>query len=126
MYDSLQDRISEHETWSKILFVDDDPNLLKMIETQLKDEDYQIITAPNGEAGVEKCMAENPHLVFLDIQMPVMDGITALSKIKEKKPDQTVIILSAYDDINTAIQAITQDILNIIRGQRYCVRERPR
>ena len=115
METSLQEMLSKHFTKAKILFVDDDPNLLKMITAQLSGEGYQMVTAANGELGVEMFEKENPDLVFLDIQMPVMDGLTALSKIKDKKPDQYVIILSAHDDVNTAFNSINQGAYDYIQ-----------
>lgn len=115
MEDSLQSRLEKHSHNSKILFVDDDPNLLRLISANLSDEGYRIYTAPNGQEGVEVFKREKPDLIILDLQMPVMDGLTALGKIKEVNPNQFVIIFSGQDDVNIAFNAISQGAYDYIQ-----------
>ncbi|MDF3077474.1 MAG: response regulator transcription factor [Sphingobacteriaceae bacterium] len=61
----------------KVLIVDDEPDILELIEYNLKREGYQVKTASNGEEGVTEAKAFLPDLIVLDIMMPVMDGIEA-------------------------------------------------
>ena len=70
----------------KILLVDDEPDILEIVGYNLSSEGYQIITASNGQEGVEKAKKELPHLIILDLMMPEMDGIEACEIIR-KNPD---------------------------------------
>ena len=69
----------------KILIVDDEKNIVDIIAFNLKKEGYTVITATDGEEGVQKAMEENPDLILLDIMMPKMDGYEVCKKIREKK-----------------------------------------
>ena len=70
----------------KILLVDDEPDILEIVGYNLSSEGYQVITAANGQEGVEKAKKELPHLIILDLMMPEMDGIEACEIIR-KNPD---------------------------------------
>ncbi|WP_432709063.1 response regulator transcription factor [Pedobacter sp.] len=61
----------------KILIVDDEPDILELVEYNLKKEGYQVFVAGNGQAGIALAKKIHPDLVILDIMMPVMDGIEA-------------------------------------------------
>jgi len=62
----------------KILVVDDDPDFIKISRTILQSQNYQVITAPNGEQGLEVMRKEKPDLVLLDIMMSyILDGLDA-------------------------------------------------
>jgi len=61
----------------KILIVDDEPDILELIEYNLKKEGYQVFTASNGQEGITVAKKVHPDLIILDIMMPKMDGIEA-------------------------------------------------
>src|SRR5690606_40533587 len=61
----------------KILIVDDEPDILELIEYNLKKEGYHVITATNGQQAVSEAKKHLPDLIILDIMMPKMDGIEA-------------------------------------------------
>lgn len=61
----------------KILIVDDEPDILELIEYNLKKENYQVFTASNGQEAVAQARKILPDLIILDVMMPVMDGIEA-------------------------------------------------
>ena len=84
----------------KILVVDDENDCLEFVKSILEPEDFDIITAMNGQEGVEKTVSEQPHLVILDVQMPVRDGFQAFSDIKrcEATKDIPVIMLTGIRD----------------------------
>ena len=67
---------------TKILLVDDEPDILEFMEYNLKKEGYQTYTAKNGQEAIEKASIEKPNLIILDIMMPVMDGIEACRSIR--------------------------------------------
>ena len=77
----------------KVLVVDDNKTNLKLIETLLLEQVMEVTTANNGKEAVEYCKYGIFAIIFMDIQMPVMDGVTALKIIKDKTPnDKTPII----------------------------------
>ena len=81
----------------KILVVDDEKNILKLYQTELQDEGYEVVTANSGKEAIEVFEKENPDIVTLDILMPDIDGIQVLRQMKEKKPNIPIIMLTAYD-----------------------------
>ena len=80
-----------------ILVVDDEALLVKGIRFNLKSDGYDVITGSNGQEAVELTKSENPDLVVLDVMMPVMDGLTACSRIREFS-DVPIILLTAKVD----------------------------
>jgi len=76
----------------KILLVDDEPDILEFMEYNLKKEGYQVLQAKNGKEAVEVAKKEFPHLVILDIMMPVMDGIEACRVMREIPELQNTLI----------------------------------
>lgn len=66
----------------KILLVDDEPDILEFMEYNLKKEGFTVLLAHNGQEAVEMAASEKPHLIILDIMMPVMDGIEACRLIR--------------------------------------------
>ncbi|KQR67418.1 response regulator transcription factor [Pedobacter sp. Leaf176] len=66
-----------NNTGQKILIVDDEPDILELIEYNLKKEGYQVFTASNGQEGITIAKKVHPDLIILDIMMPKMDGIEA-------------------------------------------------
>jgi two-component system alkaline phosphatase synthesis response regulator PhoP len=67
---------------TKILLVDDEPDILEFMEYNLKKEGFTVLLAHNGQEAVEMAASEKPHLIILDIMMPVMDGIEACRLIR--------------------------------------------
>lgn len=67
----------------KIVFVEDETALQKMLSAALKEAGYDVITAADGEAGLAAVRSEKPDLVLLDLILPRMDGFTVLSEIKK-------------------------------------------
>jgi len=81
----------------KILAVDDNPSIRKMITTffKLEDGDYEVETAENGAVALSKYETFKPDIVIMDISMPVMDGIEALTQLRKKDPNAAVIMATA-------------------------------
>ncbi len=77
---------------TKILLVDDEPDILEIVGYNLKNEGYQVFTASNGIEAIEKAIQLKPHLIILDVMMPKMNGIEACEKIREIDDLQDVII----------------------------------
>ena len=81
----------------KILIAEDDNNLRLLLYDQLTDAGYTVIQAANGKEALDLFDSESPDMAILDIMMPQMDGLTALTKIRESS-SMPVIILSARGD----------------------------
>ncbi len=77
----------------KILIVDDEPHIVKMVESRLKANGYEVITANNGADGFEKASQEKPDLIILDMLMPKMDGPTALIKLKTVEGTKNIPVI---------------------------------
>ena len=85
-----------------ILTVDDESSVLESFCVALED-DYRIITAPDGKAGLEALEANNIDLVLLDIMMPGMDGIETLRRMKKADPDVDVIMVTVKKDVESVV-----------------------
>lgn len=81
-----------------ILIVDDEEDFLGLISKRIIDWGYDILTALNGEAGIEALKNKNPDIVILDYMMPDMDGVSVLKEIRKIKKDIPVIMFTAYPD----------------------------
>jgi response regulator RpfG family c-di-GMP phosphodiesterase len=91
----------------KILLVDDDTNLLSALERNLRLQ-FNLETAPGGEAALAK-MAAGPYAVIVaDMQMPGMDGIQLLTEVQKRFPDTVRLMLTGNADQHTAVQAVNQ------------------
>ena len=82
----------------KILIVDDEESIRFLYKEELEEEGYIVECAKNGEEALEKLAAFQPDLISLDIKMPVMDGIEALKRIREKERRLPIILCSAYGE----------------------------
>ncbi len=67
---------------SKILIVDDEPDLASTVEYRLKFADYEVVTAGDGQQGLEQARGEKPDLILLDTNMPVMNGHEMLEQLR--------------------------------------------
>ena len=98
----------------KILLVDDEEGIRKVLDITLTDSGYQVFTAGNGEQALEIFRKESPPIVLTDIKMPGMDGIDLLKKIKEERPDTEVIMITGHGDMELAIQSLKFDATDFI------------
>jgi len=81
---------------SRVLVIDDDPNLARLLRESIEGAGYQVITAANGLEGIKELYASRPDLVILDVMMPRMDGWETLRRVREMS-DVPVIMLTARD-----------------------------
>ena len=80
---------------AKILIVEDEPNMVAGLRDNFEFEGYQVISAPDGVAGLERALSEAPDLVILDVMMPRMSGLDVCKQLKTKKPAIPIIMLTA-------------------------------
>lgn len=88
-----------------ILVVDDEESIRLSLEGILLDEGFRALFASNGEDAIRITQEEDPDLILLDIWMPGIDGMETLSRIKEDRPNQPVIMMSGHGTIETAVKA---------------------
>ena len=81
---------------SRILIVDDDPNLLVLLAEQLREDGFEIATARDGQEALRRLESGWPDLLIVDMMMPRMDGLTLAREIKGRA-DLPIIVLSAID-----------------------------
>lgn len=92
----------------RILFVDDEPNVLQALERQLRKQ-FEVFTAEGPVAGLDALKKDGPFAVIVsDLRMPGMDGIRFLAMAKEAFPDSVRIILSGQGDFAAAIDAVNE------------------
>jgi DNA-binding response OmpR family regulator len=92
----------------KILAVDDEDDVRRLIQIKLRKEGFEVLTATNGLEGFEIARDEHPDVVLLDVMMPKMDGYTAAAKIKaEVSPAPIVIMLTARGAEADVVEGLT-------------------
>lgn len=100
-------RLSKRERRQfKILVVDDELIVRDSLKELLEDEGYSVDMAESGAAALERLSGQKYNLMLLDIKMPGMDGVTVLRKAKEEFPDLTVLMMTAYATVETAVEAM--------------------
>ena len=99
---------------TKILLVDDEEGIRKVLGISLMDIGYQVLCAQNGQEALEVFRQHTPPIVLTDIKMPVMDGIDLLQKIKADSPDTEVIMLTGHGDMDLAIKCLKLEATDFI------------
>ncbi len=79
----------------KILIVEDEPNMVAGLRDNFEYEGYEVLTAFDGVAGLERALKLNPDLVVLDVMMPRMSGLEVCKRLKMQKPNLPIILLTA-------------------------------
>jgi two-component system, NtrC family, response regulator len=90
----------------KILAVDDEQNIRRLIRSEFTLEGYEVITAKNGEEGLRFFNQDDFDVILLDIKLPKLDGIEVLRRIKEKSSAAEVIMITGYGDIQSAVDSL--------------------
>jgi DNA-binding NtrC family response regulator len=90
----------------KILLVDDEPSILSVLCTVLKSEDYDVTAASDGQQAIDLFRSGDFDLLISDIRMNPINGMDILRIVHEEKPSTSVIMLTAYGSVETAIEAL--------------------
>lgn len=99
---------------SDVLVVDDQPGMRQLLRSVVEEVGYKVYLAENGLEAVAMVRKIRPQLVFMDVKMPVMDGLEALREIKEIAPETEVIMMTAY--ISEEIKSQVKEM-----GARCCL-----
>jgi DNA-binding NtrC family response regulator len=97
--------VNEHAS-QKVLIVDDEERIRSILKTILADEGYEVQTARDGIEGLQLAKAFGPEVVIIDLQMPRMDGIETIVRIRAAVPGTVPVILTAHGSIESAVEAI--------------------
>jgi PAS domain S-box-containing protein len=99
---------------SKILVIDDEDSIRRLLKISLMHKGYEVITAEDGEKGIETLQEERPSIVITDIKMPGMDGLEVLKRTKELYPDTQVIVVTGHGDMQSAVEALQLEASDFI------------
>ncbi|MDJ0817570.1 MAG: response regulator [Desulfobacterales bacterium] len=98
----------------KLLLVDDEEGIRKVLGITLTDMGYDVFTAEDGDKALQIFQKENPQIVLTDIKMPGMDGIELLQKIKLENPDSEVIMITGHGDMDLAIKSLKYQAVDFV------------
>ena len=98
----------------KLLLVDDEEGIRKVLGIALTDAGYRVFSAKNGEEALKIFRKENPPIVLTDIKMPGMDGVELLQKIKLENPDTEVIMITGHGDMELAIKSLKYQAVDFV------------
>jgi heterodisulfide reductase subunit A len=90
----------------RILVVDDEQIVRDSLRDWLEDEGFEVDTAESGEKALEQFSARQHHLLLTDVKMPGMDGVEVLERVKALAPETTVVMMTAYATVDTAVAAM--------------------
>jgi YesN/AraC family two-component response regulator len=99
---------------TKILLVDDEEGIRRVLGISLEDSGYEVLTAENGDQALAMFRRAKPAIVMTDIKMPGMDGIELLQKIKQEDPDTEVIMISGHGDMELAIKSLKYEAIDFV------------
>lgn len=77
----------------RALVVDDEADILHLIEIKLKKAGFEVVTAHDGQEGLDKALAEKPDIMLVDVMMPKMDGYTVVSEVRQQLGSEAPLII---------------------------------
>ncbi|MCK5723848.1 MAG: response regulator [Gammaproteobacteria bacterium] len=94
----------------KVVAMDDESDILRMVQRKLEKEGFIVVTAPDGNEGVEKVLVERPDVMILDVMMPGKNGYQVVNEVKEKLGDQApvIIILTAKSEASDIAKGLSE------------------
>jgi DNA-binding NtrC family response regulator len=99
---------------ARILIVDDEKAVRESLGSWFRDEGYQVDLAESAKEALAKLAHDNFDVFLLDVRMPGTDGLELQRKLKEAQPDATVIVMTAYASVETAVEAMKQGAYDYI------------
>lgn len=124
---------------ARILIVDDDENIRKVVQTILEEEGYLVEQVDTAQKAIEKTKKKYYNVALIDIRLPDMEGIELLTRMKEYTPRMRKIVITGYPTLQNAIEAVNrgadayimkpfdvENVLNTIKDQLHQQREENR
>jgi DNA-binding NtrC family response regulator len=93
---------------AKILVIDDDESIRKVLKTILEDEGYTVDTAENGKQAIKKTKENFYNLALIDIKLPDMEGTKLLTEMRDTFPEMVKIIITGFPTMQNAIEAVNK------------------
>jgi DNA-binding NtrC family response regulator len=93
---------------ARILAVDDDENILKVVKAILQEKGYEVETAQTGAEGIKKTKENTYDLMLIDIRLPDMEGTELLTRVQDTKPKIRKIIVTGYPTLQNAVLAVNK------------------
>lgn len=97
-----------------VLVIDDEAATLTMFRLFLNAYGYSVLTAENGETGLQLVREHHPGIVFTDLKMPGMDGFEVLKQIKKTAPETEVVVITGHGDMDHVVRALNLDATDFI------------
>ncbi|TYQ07422.1 UNVERIFIED_ORG: two-component system OmpR family response regulator [Gordonia westfalica J30] len=92
---------------AKVLVVDDEENIRQLLSVSLKFQGYDVDTAADGPAAIDKCRSSKPDILILDVMMPGMDGFGLLRRLRADGVEAPALFLSARDSVEDKVNGLT-------------------
>lgn len=104
---------------TKILVVDDENDFRKVMTLWLESKGYDVLSAPDGKTAIRMVRKDAPDIIFLDLNMPVMDGTQTVKEIRAFNENIPIIIISAYPDRMLLADVKNYDISGVFYKEEF-------
>ena len=101
-------------TGAKLLVVDDDPDMLRLLSMRLASSNYQVTAVTSAESALTQLEIEHPQLVLSDVRLPGRDGLALFDEIRKRHPTLPVILLTAHGTIPDAVEATARGVFTYL------------
>ncbi len=101
-------------TGAKLLVVDDDPDMLRLLSMRLASSNYQVTAVTSAESALTQLEIEHPQLVLSDVRLPGRDGLALFDEIRKQHPTLPVILLTAHGTIPDAVEATARGVFTYL------------
>jgi len=98
----------------KVLLVDDEEEFVETLAERMRNRGMEVATSTSGEDALDLIDEEPYDVVVLDLQMPGMDGLEALARIKRRQPDIQVVLLTGHATVNKGVEAMKRGALEFL------------
>ncbi|HUL10553.1 MAG TPA: response regulator, partial [Methylococcaceae bacterium] len=88
---------------SKILVIDDEPSIIKLVTAYLKPEGYEVLTATDGSSGLKAARAFKPDIVILDVMLPGMDGLELLTRLRRESQVYVILLTAKTEETDKIV-----------------------
>ena len=108
------DKIPVKTTGARLLVVDDDPDMLRLLSMRLNSAGYQVTAVTSAESALTQLEIEHPQLVLSDVRLPGRDGLALFDEIRKQHPTLPVILLTAHGTIPDAVEATARGVFTYL------------
>ncbi len=110
----MSDASAARPTGAKLLVVDDDPDMLRLLSMRLASSNYQVTAVTSAESALTQLEIEHPQLVLSDVRLPGRDGLALFDEIRKRHPTLPVILLTAHGTIPDAVEATARGVFTYL------------